>query len=405
MEDSKLMFPKVLTVSQVNFYVKSLLDGDNLLSCVFMSGEISNLTNHYRSGHMYFSLKDQSSAIRAVMFSVNASRIKFKLSDGMKVIVRGKVSLYEATGQYQLYVEDMQPDGVGALTLAFEQLKRKLQERGYFDVNHKKQLPKYPQTVALITSPTGAAIEDMKNILKRRFPAVNILICPSLVQGEQAAAQLISTLKTVDENKLADVIIIGRGGGSAEDLWAFNDENLAKVVYDCQTPIVSAVGHEIDFTICDFVADVRAATPSEAAELVVPEYNQVVAEFDYKLAKINSILENSINSMQNYTQSLYSKIDNRYSFILSNLNADKLDLIYNKLNATMDLALQNDIAKIDKLSTAVSSLNIANILKRGFAYITSNNISVTDISMLNVGDEIDITLQNGSAKAKITELN
>ena len=399
------MFPKVLTVSQVNFYVKSLLDGDNLLSCVFMSGEISNLTNHYRSGHMYFSLKDQSSAIRAVMFSVNASRIKFKLSDGMKVIVRGKVSLYEATGQYQLYVEDMQPDGVGALTLAFEQLKRKLQERGYFDVNHKKQLPKYPQTVALITSPTGAAIEDMKNILKRRFPAVNILICPSLVQGEQAAAQLISTLKTVDENKLADVIIIGRGGGSAEDLWAFNDENLAKVVYDCQTPIVSAVGHEIDFTICDFVADVRAATPSEAAELVVPEYNQVVAEFDYKLAKINSILENSINSMQNYTQSLYSKIDNRYSFILSNLNADKLDLIYNKLNATMDLALQNDIAKIDKLSTAVSSLNIANILKRGFAYITSNNISVTDISMLNVGDEIDITLQNGSAKAKITELN
>lgn len=399
------MLPKVLTVSQVNFYVKSLLDGDGTLSCVFMSGEISNLTNHYRSGHIYFSLKDQSSAIRAVMFSFNASRIKFKPSDGMKVIVRGRVSLYEATGQYQLYVEDMQPDGVGALALAFEQLKRKLQERGYFDVSHKKQLPKYPQTVALITSPTGAAIEDMKNILTRRFPAVNILICPSLVQGEQAAAQLISTLKTVDENKLADVIIIGRGGGSAEDLWAFNDENLAKAVYDCQTPIVSAVGHEVDFTICDFVADMRAATPSEAAELVVPEYNQVATEFDYKLTKINSILENYINSMQNYTQSLCSQIDNRYNFIMSNLNTDKLDLIYNKLNATMSLALQNNIARIDKLSTAVSSLNIANIFKKGFAYITSNNIPVTDISMLNVGDQIDITLQNGSAKAKITELN
>lgn len=399
------MLPKILTVSQINFYVKSLLDGTPMLSCVFISGEISNLTNHYRSGHIYFSLKDQNSTIKAVMFSFNASRIKFKLSDGMKVIVRGKVSLYEATGQYQLYVEDMQPDGVGALALAFEQLKRNLQERGYFDVAHKKQLPKFPQTVALITSPTGAAVEDMKNILKRRFPSINILICPTLVQGEQAPNQLINTLKIVDQNKFADVIIIGRGGGSAEDLWAFNDENLAKAIYDCQTPIVSAVGHEVDFTICDFVADVRASTPSEAAELVVPEYNEVIAEFDYKISKINNIIQNYINSMQNYTQNLYSKLDNKYNFIMSNLSTDKLDLIFNKLNSNIDFALQKDISIAEQHSVAINALNPVNILKKGFAHITKNNIPITDVSMLSVDDDIDITMKNGSAIAKITKIN
>ena len=212
-----MMIPRVLTVSQVNFYVKSLLEADSNLNNVFISGEISNLTDHYRSGHIYFSVKDSKSVIRAVIFSSNAARLKFKPKDGMKIIARGRISLYETTGQYQFYVEDMQPDGVGSLSLAFEQLKTRLENKGYFAAERKKPIPPFPKTIAVITSPTGAAVEDIKNILGRRMPSVNILMCPVLVQGEEAAAQLANAVRTVSDNNLADLVIIGRGGGSAED--------------------------------------------------------------------------------------------------------------------------------------------------------------------------------------------
>ena len=252
----------VLTVSGLNMYVRMLLESDKNLKGLWLQGEISNLTLHRGSGHIYMTLKDEKAAIKAVMFANSARTLKFRPEEGMKVLVCGRVSLYDASGSYQLYVDSMQPYGDGALSLAFEQLKRKLRQEGLFDEQHKKPLPAFPMRIGVITSPTGAALQDILRILKRRYPIAEVVLCPVLVQGENAAAQLTRAVRYFSRNKLADVIIIGRGGGSAEDLWAFNDEKLARAVYECEVPIVSAVGHETDFTICDFVSDVRASTPS-----------------------------------------------------------------------------------------------------------------------------------------------
>ena len=254
----------VLSVSQLNRYIKMNFDADENLANIFISGEISNFTNHYRTGHLYFTLKDDSAAVRAVMFNSSAKRLKFMPEDGMKVIARGRVSVYEASGQYQLYVDDMQPDGVGALNLAYEQLKDKLQKEGLFSELHKKPLPPYAEKVGVITSPTGAAVRDIINVLGRRFPYAEIVFCPVLVQGDGAHLQLTDAVNLFNSERAADVIIIGRGGGSIEDLWEFNDEGLARAVYNSEIPVISAVGHETDFTICDFVADMRAPTPSAA---------------------------------------------------------------------------------------------------------------------------------------------
>ena len=258
----------VLTVSQLNKYVKSILESDGKLKYIYLKGEISNLTIHY-TGHIYFSLKDENQCtIKAVMFASKANFLKFTPKSGMKVVLRGSITLYEKTGSYQINADEMYPDGAGALNLAYEQLKNKLQNEGLFDTSHKKPLPKFPQKIGVITSPTGAAVQDIMLILKRRYPIAQIIMCPVLVQGENAAVDLTNAVKKFNALKCADVIIIGRGGGSIEDLWAFNDEILARAIYECEIPIVSAVGHETDFTICDFVADVRASTPSAAAELV-----------------------------------------------------------------------------------------------------------------------------------------
>ena len=258
---------RVLSVSQINFFIKSLIEGDGRMRDIYARGEISNFTDHYRSGHLYFSLKDEKSVLKAVMFSSAARRLRFCPKEGMRVIVRGRVAVYEPGGQYQFYVEEMQPDGVGALSLAFEQLKEKLAAEGLFAEEHKRPIPPFPARIGVITSPTGAAVQDIRNILSRRWPAAEIVFCPVLVQGEDAAAQLTAAVKLMNAQKAADVIIIGRGGGSAEDLAAFNDETLARAVFASKIPVISAVGHETDFTICDFVADLRAPTPSAAESL------------------------------------------------------------------------------------------------------------------------------------------
>ena len=260
-----------VTVSQLNTYIRSRMEEDPALQSLFVVGEISNFTDHYRSGHLYLSLKDEKSVIRAVMFVQYARRLRFRPEDGMKVIARGHVGVYEANGQYQLYIEDMQPDGLGALNLAFEQLKQKLEKEGLFAQERKKPLPKYPERIGVITSPTGAAVQDITIILARRFPLAEIVFCPVLVQGEGAAPQIVKALEEMNRRQAADVIILGRGGGSLEDLWAFNEESVARAVAASQIPVISAVGHETDFTICDFAADCRAATPSAAAELAVPD--------------------------------------------------------------------------------------------------------------------------------------
>ena len=266
----------VITVTQLNTYIKSILDENPVLKTIYIKGEISNFKHYYKSGHMYLTLKDSNCQLKAVMFSSYASRLKFRPENGMSVICRGRISAYEKDGVYQLYIEDMQPDGIGSLSIAFEQLKEKLEKEGLFDLSHKKSIPKYPQKIGVATSNMGAAIEDIKNIIKRRYPVAELVVAPTIVQGDAAPEDIVKSIKLLDSIDDIDVIIVGRGGGSLEDLWAFNTEIVARAVFECKKPIISAVGHETDFTICDFVADLRAETPSAAAEKAVPDINELM---------------------------------------------------------------------------------------------------------------------------------
>ena len=299
--------PLVLTIGQLNAYVKSLLDGDDNLNHVYVSAEISNFTNHYRTGHFYFSLKDENAVIRAVMFRSSAQRLKFLPQDGMRVIVRGRVSLYERDGQYQLYVDDLQPDGVGALNLAYEQLKEKLSKEGLFAPERKKTLPRYPMRVGVVTSPTGAAVRDIINVLSRRFPLAQIILQPVQVQGADAPGQIADAIRLFNEKKAADVLIVGRGGGSLEELWAFNEEEVARAVAASEIPVVSAVGHETDFTICDFAADLRAPTPSAAAELCVPDAQGELARVQMLRHSVFQLVQRRMESEQQRLDTLSAR--------------------------------------------------------------------------------------------------
>ena len=276
----------VLTVSQINTYLKAVLDGDDNLQHIFVCGEISNFTNHYRTGHFYFTLKDEKAALKAVMFRSAAQRLRFLPEDGMRVIIRGSISLFERDGVYQLYCDDMQPDGAGDLSVAFEQRKKKLEEMGLFDPLHKKPIPSLPSRIGVITSPTGAAVHDILNVLERRFPFAAIVFCGVQVQGESAAPQIAEAIARFNELQAADVLIVGRGGGSIEDLWAFNEEIVAHAIYNSHIPVISAVGHETDFTIADFVADLRAPTPSAAAELASPDTRELLFQLDTMLDRL-----------------------------------------------------------------------------------------------------------------------
>ena len=393
--------PKILTVSQLNFYVKSFLDSDPRLNYVFLCGEISNLTDHYRSGHIYLSLKDNKSVIRAVMFAGNARNLKFKPMEGMKVICRGRVTLYEATGQYQYYIEDMQPDGIGALYQAYEQLKEKLQSKGLFDESHKKPIPYCPKTIGVITSPTGAAVQDIKNILTRRFPSVNIILCPVLVQGDNAAPQLIDAVNKLNEYDLCDTIIIGRGGGSIEDLWAFNDENLAYAIYNSHIPVISAVGHETDFTICDFVSDLRAPTPSAGAELAVPDRNEILQNLDAQRQYLSSLMDKRLIENNNVVSEMTTKL-------LSLSPDDKIAKLYNDLDFlsqkyenNSNRIFQNTANKIELLATKLESLNPVSTLKRGYSVVTNNDKTVTSVKDVKNGDTLAINVTDGKIISKV----
>lgn len=402
-EDGKMLpvEPKILTVSQLNFYVKSVLDSDPRLNYVFLCGEISNLTDHYRSGHIYLSLKDNKSVIRAVMFAGNARNLKFKPMEGMKVICRGRVTLYEATGQYQYYIEDMQPDGIGALYQAYEQLKEKLHSKGLFDESHKKPIPYCPKTIGVITSPTGAAVQDIKNILTRRFPSVNIILCPVLVQGDNAAPQLVDAVNKLNEYDLCDTIIIGRGGGSIEDLWAFNDENLAYAIYNSHIPVISAVGHETDFTICDFVSDLRAPTPSAGAELAVPDRNEILQNLDAQRQYLSSLMDKKLIENNNIVSEMTTKL-------LSLSPDDKIAKLYNDLDFlsqkyenNSNRIFQNTTNKIELLATKLESLNPVSTLKRGYSVVTNNDKTVTSVKDVKNGDTLAINVTDGKIISKV----
>lgn len=395
----------VLSVSQLNRYIKMNFDADENLANIFISGEISNFTNHYRTGHLYFTLKDDSAAVRAVMFNSSAKRLKFMPEDGMKVIARGRVSVYEASGQYQLYVDDMQPDGVGALNLAYEQLKEKLQKEGLFSELHKKPLPPYPEKVGVITSPTGAAVRDIINVLGRRFPYAEIVFCPVLVQGDGAHLQLTDAVNMFNSERAADVIIIGRGGGSIEDLWEFNDEGLARAVYNSDIPVISAVGHETDFTICDFVADMRAPTPSAAAELAVPDAN----ELQYALSALKNRMFLNVSSGIADRRSRLEYLTSKGALkspdeMLSN-RSQRLDTAFSKMLSSYENRIGGKKVEFISAATALSKLDPMSVLMRGFAFVSDKNgKNVYSSQALAKGDKINVRFHDGSAACEVKEI-
>jgi len=396
------MISSVLTVSQVNFFIKSLIEGDGRLNDLFISGEISNFTDHYRSGHLYFSLKDEKSVLKAVMFAGSAKRLKFEPTDGMKVIIRGRVSVYEPSGQYQLYAQDMQPDGIGAMSIAFEQLKKKLEAEGLFSDEYKKPLPAYPKKIGVVTSSTGAAVRDILQITARRWPVAEIILCPVLVQGDGAPAQLTEAVQALNRLCACDVIIIGRGGGSIEDLQAFNDESLARVIFQSVIPVVSAVGHETDYTIADFVADLRAPTPSAAAELATPnirdETAQILRFYDYfqeGAVKYIEYLRQSVDIL--YVDSLLGI----QTGITDRLRRETDDAARN-LRIAFERVHARNKGNFIHLAGKLQSLSPLRTLQRGYAVVTGEDGAVRkSIHKINAGEPIQIQLSDGRIHAEV----
>ena len=401
MYSPQIQKPRVLSVSQINFYIKSIIENDGSLQFVLVTGEISNLTVHQRSGHIYLSLKDSNSVISAVMFAGNARRLKFRLENGMKVICRGRISVYEPSGRYQLYIEDMQPDGVGALTLAFEQLKKSLAQKGLFDNVHNKPLPKFPKTIGVITSPTGAAVQDITNIIRRRFPSADIVLAPVLVQGESAPEQLVRAVNKFSASKIADVVIIGRGGGSAEDLWAFNDEQLAYAVYNCETPIISGVGHETDFTVCDFVADVRASTPSAAAELAVPDRQELMSYYFKQKQYISAMLDRKIKTAQLRLENQQRRMSASSPKLKAEQLEKQLSAKSEKLTRFMNIYISDKENKLIAAKGKLDGLNPLNVLNRGYAIAEKDEKIITSSKQLKDGDDFTVILSDGKINAKV----
>ena len=356
-----------LTVTQLTTYLKMKLEEDPRLSGVLVAGEISNFTNHYRSGHLYFSLKDERSVLRCVMFASSASRLRFAPQDGLRVLARGRISLYEASGQVQLYVDELQPDGLGALSLAFEQLREKLRREGLFDAARKRPLPRFPARVGVITSPTGAALHDMLTILARRWPLAEVVFCPVQVQGEAAAPQLVRALRRMNELGAADVILFGRGGGSLEDLWAFNEEMVARAVAASRIPVISAVGHETDVTISDFAADLRAPTPSAAAELAVPDRAEWLASLAWQREKLSSLMTARVEALQQRLDALTAGGALRGPARMTEPRAAALAALGDRLLRAQDKLVREKQAQAAALAGRLQALSPLAVLARGFS--------------------------------------
>ncbi len=393
---------QALSVTQLNEYLKMVIDGDRVLSNVFVRGEISNF-KLYSSGHAYFTLKDDAGQLKSVMFRSYFSRLAFLPEDGMRVIAHGRVSVYETSGQYQLYVDDLQPDGAGSLAMRFEQLKRKLAAEGLFDESRKRPLPPMPRRIGVITSPSGAAVHDIINVLGRRFPAAEMILYPSEVQGTQAPAQLMAGLEFFSLTGLVDVIILGRGGGSAEDLWAFNDEYLARAVASCAVPVISAVGHESDFTICDFVADRRAPTPSAAAEIAVPDMGEILRSLEAARTGLQALMQKRIEQEARILKQIVgARVFSRPDQMLDNFRM-RLDESEASLNRAVGQALrqkqQSMVAAVGKLQ----ALNPLSVLARGYATVSRDGASVTSAEQINNHDILDIRFSDGTVRATVTQ--
>ena len=391
------------TVSELNGYIKRLFESDRTLSAVSVKGEISNFVNH-RSGHLYFSLKDSEGQIRAVMFRSAVQRLKFIPENGMKVVVHGSVNVYQRDGSYQFYANTMEPDGIGALYLAYEQLKEKLALEGLFNDENKKLIPEFPEKIGIITSPTGAAVRDIINVTGRRFPLAKIYLYPSLVQGDGAAGNLIRALDYFDKTRLVDIIIIGRGGGSIEDLWAFNNEDLARKIFDTKIPIISAVGHETDFTICDFVSDMRAPTPSAAAEIAVPDIREILLRIDNIEDRLRSALVRvSERKRERLTALTDKEVLKNSSFITKekrNLLAETLKHIILEINNTVKGKRTAFLINNEKLN----ALNPLAVISRGYAVAEQDGVLIKSVGQLSVGSDITVKISDGTVTALVEKI-
>ena len=416
----------IYTVTQLNQQIKGMLESNPSFRNIFVQGEISNYKQH-TSGHHYMTLKDADGAISAVLFRADAARLRFRLMNGMKVIARGRVSSFPKTGQVQLYLADLMPDGTGALHLAFEQLKAKLYAEGLFDQSHKQEIPRMPHTIALVTSPTGAAVRDMIRILGRRYPLAEVQLWPVLVQGENAAADIAKTIARVNAHGQADVMIVGRGGGSLEDLWAFNEEIVARAIYNSKIPVISAVGHESDVTIADFVADLRAPTPSGAAELAVPDRGELSILIDREQERLMTALENRLNGLANRLQAQENRLARctpaqyvaerrrRTEELIERMRLaqrrkiDSLKTSFSyhekKLRDMPDILLERRRGKLQSLSGQLDALSPLRVLARGFSVVTdAQNKIITDSADLQTGDAVTLRFAQGTAKAQITSV-
>lgn len=390
----------ILTVSQITQYIKSMFSSDVLVQSISVRGEISNLVE--RGGHMYMTLKDEDAVIKAVIFRSSLSRIKFRPENSMKVVAHGRINVYEQSGQYQLYIDMLEPEGIGALAQAYEQLKKKLEAEGLFDIARKKKLPLIPKTVGVITSPAGAAVRDIINIMTRRFPSTKMILYPSLVQGEGAARDLVEALRYFNKTHSVDVIIIGRGGGSIEDLWAFNDENLAREIFASKIPVISAVGHESDFTICDFVADMRAPTPSAAAELAVPDSAELSARILTLESRLKTSLSGRVLRARRELDSLMSRrvmrsprviLDDK-NMHLANIT-EKLEGAYGKIVADKKSHFLQKISQLEALSPLA-------VLSRGYSVaFDENGTLVKSVSDVKSGEKITLRVSDGRINAEV----
>ena len=418
-----------ITITEVNKYIKEVINEDLLLRKVYLRGEISNFKAHSR-GHYYFTLKDETSRIAAVMFSFNNKNLKFTPYDGMKVLVTGKIDVYESTGAYQIYIEDMSPDGIGALYVAFEELKKKLASEGLFDKDKKKKIRRIPSTIGIVTSPTGAAIKDILTTLKRRFPICNTILFPALVQGENASIDIANKIKLANQVKDIygiDTLIVGRGGGSLEDLWPFNEEVVARAIYASEIPVISAVGHEIDITISDYVADLRAPTPTAAAELASVDVNTITTY-------LNTATTRSITALNNIINNNYKRLDSiKNSYILTRpismyeIKEQKLDMLIDNLDKSINKVLEDNKVKLftytnsyilnnpemlykyssQKLEHIISKLEVLNplnTLNRGYAIIKKDNKVLSSSKNINIDDIIKISLKDGEVSSKVIKV-
>jgi len=398
------MSREVLSIAQVNEYIRAAMDSDPLLANVAVRGEISNY-KVYPSGHHYFTLKDESAALKAVMFKGNAMRLKFRPENGLKVIVMGRITVYPRDGAYQLYATAMLPDGAGDLHIAFEQLKKKLAAEGLFDEGHKKPLPKYPKTIGIITSSAGAAVHDMLRILRKRYPIANVRLLPVRVQGAEAPGEIVGAIGYANRYQIADVLIVGRGGGSIEDLWAFNDEQVARAIYASKIPVISAVGHEPDVTIADFVADLRAATPSNAAELVVPDKDAIFQILDSYSVTMETVVNRNLSQARRHLQMLANSAVLKRPEGYLNQQRQRLELYKSRVFAAQDRHLSAKKQKFISCAAKLDALSPLKVMTRGYSIVQNDEARViTSVVQVKKNDRIVVSVADGSITANVLSI-